>query len=183
MKLKNHPFFKKYKVIKIVLLVHLVTSVLVLTTQLVHGFINQDIAGSFKKPFENYKALYNPEKYLKKDIFVVDTAFVQSEVSSSQGKSTSKDHTIIRGNLLHSKIKKEIDCAYINSAVITGAYTYNQNVKTIEVLRNTLNDEVFYNDKTDLKSQKIDAVLGLYFYYSFIPLLIILFLLKKKSHN
>jgi len=163
MNLKNHPFFKKYRTVKIVLLVHFIFSLIICVTQLVHGFIDKDVLGTFEKPFENYKAFHHPEKYLKKDVFVVDTAFISTETSSSQGKSTFKDITVIRGNLLHSTKKQELRFA------------------GIKVWRNTINDEVFLGNKKDFESAKTNATLHIYFYFSLIPLLIILLILKRKS--
>jgi hypothetical protein len=107
MKIKNNIFFKKYKIIKIFLLVHLSFSLITSISGLVHGYIQGNIKVSFQKRFENYKALSNPEKYLKNDFFIVDTAFIETRtISNMKSSSTSKDYTIIRGNLLSSKIKQ-----------------------------------------------------------------------------
>ena len=181
MKLKNHPFFKKYKIVKVILLVHVIFSSLILVSELVHGLIDKDVLGSFEKPFENYKAFQNPEKYLKKEFFVVDTAYVEKEVSSSMGKSTSKDVTIIRGNLLHSDKKQELIYDGVNSNFFHDNYILNENIKPIKVWRNTINDEAFLGNKKEFKSEKINAVTHIYFYFSFFPLLIILLILKRKS--
>jgi hypothetical protein len=43
------------------------------------------------------------------------------------------------------------------------------------------NDEVFLGNKKDFESAKTNATLHIYFYFSLIPLLIILLILKKKS--
>lgn len=167
MNLKNHPFFKKYRNVKIILLVHLIFSLIICVTQLVHGFIDKDVLGTFEKPFENYKAFHNPEKYLKKEFFVVDTAFIDTETSSSQGKSTFKDITVIRGNLLHSKKKQELRFAGINANFFHDTYILTENIKPIKVWKNAINDEVFLGNEKDLNRQK----LMLFYIYTFIFLL------------
>ncbi|WP_281631832.1 hypothetical protein [Flavobacterium luteolum] len=181
MELKNHPFFKKYKIAKVALLVHVIFSSIILVTMLVHGLIDNDVLGTFEKPFENYKAFQNPEKYLKKELFAVDTAYVGTETSSSMGKSTSKDITVIRGNLLHSDKKQELIYDGVNSNFFHDTYILNENIKPIKVWRNTINDEVFLGNKKEFESEKTNAVMHIYFYFSFIPLLIILLILKRKS--
>jgi hypothetical protein len=179
MKIKNNNFFKKYKIIKIVLLIHLATSLIVTITMAVHGLIDGNVKKPFQENYENYMALYNPEKYLKDDIFVVDTAFIETQATSNQGSSTTfKDYTIIRGNLLHSKIKQEIICHYVNSTVLDGSY--HKKVKTLKVLKNSINGVAFLEDKKYINPEKANAVSGLYFNLSVIPLIIILLILKIK---
>jgi len=181
MKLKNHAFFKKYRNFKYLLLLHLAFSLIIFTSELVHGVIDGNILGSFVKRYENYKAFDNPQKYLKKDFFAIDTTYIEAQISSSQGKSSSKDYTIIKGNLLHSKNKKELSCSYVNTNLIDERYLFNKKIKVIKVWRNTINDEVFLGDKNYISRGKTNAVLGIYFSFSIIPLIIILLILKKKS--
>lgn len=147
MNLKNHPFFKKYKIIKIILLVHLVFSLFIFVSMLVHGIAEKDILGTFEKAFENHKAFENPEKYLKKEIFVIDSVFIDIKISSGQGKSTSKNITVIRGNLLHSTKKKELRFTGMNLNFFHDTYIVNENIKPIKVWRNTINDEVFFRKR------------------------------------
>lgn len=191
MNLKNHPFFKKYKYVKYVVLAHLAISLLTLTISLVNGFINQDVIGFFKAPYQNYKALDNPEKYMQKAFFVVDTAFIDTQISSSHGSSpTHKDYTIIRGNLLNSKVKREITCTYdILDRIYRSRYNYNigeiivKKVKGINVWKSTLNDEVFLGNEKAMTAERDNAIGAIYFQTTFIPLLIILFILKRKSEK
>lgn len=181
MNLKNHPFFKKYRNLKIILLVHFIFSLIICVSMLGHGITNKDILGTFKKAFDNHKAFSNPEKYLKKELFVVDTAFIGLETSSSMGKSTSKDITVIRGNLLHSTKKKELILVGINFNFFHDNYTFNENIKPIKVWRNTINDAIFLGNEREFDRAKTNAFSHIYFYFSLIPLFIILLILKKKS--
>lgn len=181
MNLKNHPFFKKYKIIKILLLVHLVFSLVIFVSVLMHGISEKDILGTFAKAFENHKAFENPEKYLKKEIFVIDSVFIDTKTSSGQGKSTSKNITVIRGNLLHSTKKKELRFTGMNLNFFHDTYIVNENIKPIKVWRNTINDEVFLGNEEEFERAKTNAVSHIYFYFSIIPLLIILLILKKKA--
>lgn len=181
MNLKNHPFFKKYKIIKILLLVHLVFSLVIFVSVLMHGIAEKNILGTFAKAFENHKAFENPEKYLKKEIFVIDSVFIDIKTSSSQGKSTSKNITVIRGNLLHSTKKKELRFTGMNLNFFHDTYIVNENIKPIKVWRNTINDEVFLGNEEEFERAKTNAVSHIYFYFSIIPLFIILLILKKKT--
>ncbi|WPO77196.1 hypothetical protein [Flavobacterium sp. KACC 22761] len=181
MNLENHPFFKKYKYVKIILLVHFIFSFIICVSMLVHGIKDKDILGTFAKAFDNYKAFNNPEKYLKKEIFVIDTVFIDIETSSSQGKSTSRDITVIRGNLLHSAKKKELRFTGMNFNFFHDTNIVNENIKPIKVWRNTINDDVFLGNEREFERAKTNAVLHIYFYFSLIPLFIILLILKKKT--
>ncbi|MRX67383.1 hypothetical protein SAMN06265349_1011068 [Flavobacterium resistens] len=181
MNLKNHPFFKKYKYVKIILLVHFIFSLIVCVSMLVHGIKDKDILGTFEKAFDNHKAFNNPEKYLKKELFVIDTVFIDIETSSSQGKSTSRDITVIRGNLLHSTKKKELRFTGMNLNFFHDTNIVNENIKPIKVWRNTINDEVFLGNEREFERAKTNAVSHIYFYFSIIPLFIILLILKKKT--
>lgn len=180
MKLKDHPFFNKYRILKYILLGHLAFSLLIFTSDIIRDIVNEHIFASIEKRFENYKAFDNPEQYLKKDFFVVDTAYIEKKISSGKS-STTKDYTIIKGNLLHSKNKKELSCSYRNPILIDENYNFNKKIKVIKVWRNTLNDEVFLGDKNYISRGKTHAGLGIYFYFSLIPIIIILLILKKKS--
>lgn len=178
--MKNITFFKKYKIIKIVLLIHLATSLIVTITMAVHGLIDGDIKKPFQENYENYIALYNPKEYLKDDIFVVDTAYIENQATSNQGSSTIfKDYTIIRGHLLHSKTKQEITYEYVNSNILDSFY--HKKVEKINVLKNSINGIAFLEDKKYISSEKMNAVSNLYFNLSFIPLIIILLVLKIKT--
>jgi hypothetical protein len=189
MKLKNHPFFKKYRYLKYALLLHLFFSVLIFISVLVRGYIYQYPLLGLKKPFENYKALTNPKKYLKSDFFVVDTAY--TEESSDKSYENPAITTFIKGHLLHSTIKKEIICQYENSAVLYDKI-YDPEIeiympvdskkgKVLKVWRNTLNDDVFLEDKKHLSDQKGNDVFHIYIYFSVIVLIAVLLILKKKS--
>lgn len=177
MKLKDHPFFHKYRILKYILLGHLAFSLLIFTSDTIRDIIKGHIFASIEKRFENYKAFDNPEQYLKKDFFVVDTAYIET---TSSGSSTRKN-TIIKGNLLHSKNKKELSSSYRNPILIDENYNFNKKIKVIKVWRNTINDEVFLGGKNYISREKTNAGLGIYFYFSLIPLIIILLILKKKS--
>ncbi|MBS7230775.1 hypothetical protein KHA90_07045 [Flavobacterium psychroterrae] len=179
MKLKNHKFFKKYRILKYILLIHLAFSLLIFTSELIHGVIDGNILGNFQKRFENYKAFDNPEQYLKKDYFVVDTAYIEI---TSDGSSRRKN-TIIKGNLINSKNKKELSCSYRNIILIDENYNFNEKIKVIKVWRNTINDEVFLGGKNYISREKTNAGGGIYSYFSLIPLIIILLILKNKSEN
>jgi hypothetical protein len=189
MKLENHPFFKKYRYLKYILLAHLAFCILVITTELVHGIIRHDIVGVFEEPYKDYKALYNPEKYLEKVSFVVDTAFIEVHTSSSKGSSpTHRNYTIIKGNVLNSKIKREISCPYdVLDRIYRSRFDYNigeiitHKVKSIKVLKSKLNDNLFLGNERFLNAEKDNAIGGIYFHFSFIVLLIVLYILKKKS--
>ncbi len=189
MKLKNHSFFKEYRTIKYVLLFHLAVSLFIVTSELVRAYKDGEVIKGIEKPLKNYKALYNPEKYLKHDFFVFDTAFTEE---STSGKSSRSIYTVVRGNLLHSKIKKQIICQYdalpafyhSSLTLIHNNYTSvydKKKVKIINVWRNTLNDDVFLEEKRQIEAQKINAVAHLYFQVSIILLIVILIILKKKS--
>jgi len=122
--MKNNSFFKKYKIIKIILLTHLIFSLIVTITLAVHGFMDGNVMGRFKKNYENYIALSNPEKYLKDDLFIIDTAYIEVQASSNMKSATTfKNYTIIKGNLLHSKIKQEMICHYTVSTVLDDTST------------------------------------------------------------
>ena len=191
MNLKNHPFFKKYKYFKFVLLTHLAFSLLNVTIFLVHGFINKDVVGIFKAPYQNYKALNNPEKYLQKVFFVVDTAYNETQTSANRGSSPShKDYTIIKGNLLNSKVKREITSTYdVLDRIYRSRYNYNtgevivKKVKGINVWKSTINDEFFLGNEKAMSAERDNATGHIYFQISLIPLLIILFVLKRKSEE
>lgn len=178
--MKNITFFKKYKIIKIVLLIHLVTSLIVTITMAVHGIIDGDIKKPFQETYQNYIALYNLEKYMKHDMFVVDTAYIETQTSSNmKSSSTFKDYTIIKGNLLNSKIKQELIYNYVNSKILDESY--HKKVKTLKVLKNTINGVAFLEDKEYITSARADVVSGLYFLFSLVPLIIILLVLKIKT--
>jgi hypothetical protein len=175
MNLTNHPFFKKYKNLKIGLLFHLFFSLLIFISGLVRGYINKEPLLGVKKPFENYTALSSPEKYLKSDFFVVDTAFIE-ETSGRKPSDTKSKHTIIQGNLLHSKIKREIfwqgnniytfysgRLAFVNNNF---TYVYTRKAKIIKVWRNTFNNDLFLDNKKQLSDEKGNAV----FHYTFFSL-------------
>lgn len=191
MNLKNHPFFKKYKYFKYGLLTHLAFSLLNVTIFLVHGFINKDVVGIFKAPYQNYKALNNPEKHLQKVFFVVDTAYIETQISSSPGSTpTHKDYTIIKGNLLNSKEKREITCTYdILDRIYRSRYDYNigeiivKKVKGIKVWKSTINDEVFLGNEKAMTAERDNAIGSIYFQITLIPILVILFILKRKSEE
>lgn len=189
MELKNHPFFKKYRYLKYALLLHLFFSALIFISVLVRGYIYQYPLLSLKKPFENYKALSNPKKYLKSDFFVVDTSFI--EESSDKSYENPAITTFIRGHLLHSTIKKEIICQYQHLAVLYDSI-YDPEIeiyrlvdskkgKVLKVWRNKVNDDVFLEDKKHLNDQKGNAVFHIYIYFSVIVLIVVLLILKKKS--
>ena len=190
MNIKDHPFFTKYRYLKYLLLFHLFFSLLVFISGLFYGYTNGDPVLGLKKNYNNYTALSNPEKYLKSDIFVVDTAFIE-ETSGNKPSDKKSKHTVIKGNLLHSKIKREIlwsgnniytfykgRLALVNSDFI---YVYTRKAKSVKVFRNTLNDELFLDDKKHLAQKKTDAIFGLYIQFSLLFLPIVLFILKKKS--
>lgn len=191
MNLKNHKFFQKYKYLKYILLAHLAFSILLLTSTLVHGFTNHDVVGIFKAPYQNYKALNNPEKYLQKVFFVVDTAYIETQISPNRGSAPShKDYTIIKGNLLNSNIKREITCTYdVLDRIYRTRYNYNtggiivKKVKGINVWKSTINDEVFLGNERAMSAEKDNAIGHIYFQVTLIPLLIILFILKRKSEE
>ncbi|MFD2938777.1 hypothetical protein [Flavobacterium notoginsengisoli] len=189
MNLKNHSFFKKYRYFKYFLLVHLFFSVLIFISQLVHGVINGSIIEQIKKPYQNYTALSNPEKYLKTDFFVLDTAF--TEKSSSDKNSSSVD-TFIKGNLLHSKTKKEIIYQGNHLAVFYRErlkmfengdlkYVSIKKKKIIPVWKSILNDTLFLKSKKHLSDQKANAITIIYVEFSIILIIIILVFLKNKS--
>jgi hypothetical protein len=178
--MKNITFLKKYKTIKILLITHLVFSLIVTISLAVHGFNEGNVTGRFVKNYENYIALSNPEKYLKDDFFIVDTAYIEVQTSSNmKSSSTFKDYTIISGNLLHSKIKQQMICHYVVSTVLDEKYAKNE--KKIKVLRNNINDVAFLGDKRYITPAKDNAVGSLYFLFSIVPLTIILLILKIKS--
>ena len=190
MNIKDHPFFKKYRYLKYLLLFHLFFSLLVFISGLFYGYTNGDPLLGLKKNYNNYTALSNPEKYLKSDFFVVDTAFIE-ETSGNKPSDKKSKHTVIKGNLLHSKIKREIlwsgnniytfykgRLALVNNDFI---YVYTRKAKSVKVFRNTLNDELFLDDKKHLAQKKTDAIFGLYIQFSLLFLPIVLFILKKKS--
>ena len=181
MNLENHPFFKKYKYVKIILLVHLIFSFIIFVSMLVHGIEDKDVLGTFEKAFDNHKAFSNPEKYLKKETFVIDTVFIDIQTSSSQGKSTVKEITVLRGNLLHSTKKKELRFTGMNLNFFNDTYIVNENIKPIKVWRNTINDEVFLGNEREFERAKTNAISHIYFYFSIIPLFIFLLILKKKT--
>ncbi|MBF4505925.1 hypothetical protein IRZ83_04535 [Flavobacterium sp. JLP] len=183
MKLEDHPFFKKYRVLKYILLAHLAFSLFIFVSHLVHGITDRDILRPFEITFENYKAFHDPQKYLKKEFFVVDTAFIATETSSSQGKSTFKDITVIRGNLLNSTKKQELIYRGFNGNFFNDNNIFNENIKTIKVWRNIINDEVFLGNEQEFERKKDSATGLIYFYFSLIPLIIILLILKKKSEK
>lgn len=190
MTLKNHPFFKKYKNLKIGLLLHLFFSLLIFISGLVRGYINNAPLLGLKKPYENYTALSNPEKYLKSDFFVVDTAFI-GITWSGKSSDTKSEYTVIKGNLLHSKVKKEIICQDDNLATFYSerlalvndnlTYVYNRKAKPVKVWRNTLNDDLFLANKKHLSEEKINAICDLYIQFSLLLITAILLLLKEKS--
>ena len=177
MKLEDHPFFKKYRVLKYILLAHLAFSLFIFVSHLVHGFTNQETLRPFKKTFENYKAFNDPQKYLKKELFAVDTAYIETTYSGS----STRENTVIEGNLIHSKNKKELISRYRNGNLIDENHNFNKKIKVIKVWRNTINDEVFLGGENYISREKDNAILGIYFYFSTIPLIIILLILKKKS--
>ena len=176
--MKNIAFFKKYKIIKIILLTHLVFSLIVTITLAVHGFMDGNVMGRFKKNYENYIALSNPGKYLKDDLFIVDTAYIEVQASSNMKSTTTfKNYTIIKGNLLHSKIKQEMICHYTVSTVLDDT----KKGKVIKVLKNSINGVAFLGDKRYITPAKDNAVGSLYFLFSILPITIILIILKIKS--
>lgn len=185
MKRKKHPFFQKNKAMKYFLLVHLAISLVLVITQLVHGCIEKDPIKSIAKPFENLKALNNPEKYLKSDLFLVETAFTEQRKSS--GVSTSHfTYTTIKGHLADSKIQRQetfqnnhLSNVYPIKSALTSNTT--QIYKPIKVFVNKLNDEIYLEDKKLLQDEKLNAGLGFYFQVSLIVLSIQLLILKKRS--
>ncbi|WP_281324439.1 hypothetical protein [Flavobacterium sp. IMCC34518] len=183
MKINNNAFFKKHKIIKIILLVHLAISLLISISEIVHGYIDGNVKQGFEKNFQNGLALYNQDKYLAKDFFVVDTAYIEIHASPSHRSTTTyTDNTVIKGHLLHSKFKQEMICNYKNSAILNDTSYQeinNKKVKILEVLRNRINDNVFLEDKQYIKESMIDAVSGIYLLISIIPLVLIL-LIKSK---
>nr|WP_294788018.1 hypothetical protein [uncultured Flavobacterium sp.] len=190
MKLRKHPFFQKNKSFKYFLLVHLVISLIAFIFQLVHGCLEGNALKSISKPYQNYKALNNPEKYLKSDFFILDTAFVEQKKSSAGTTTTHSDYTVIKGRLLNSKIEKEITIQgnslaafYIKKYAVNNSskLVYAKKNKSVKVVKNKLNDEIFLEDKNVLQDEKCNAIIGLYFQFSLIFLIIILFTLKKES--
>lgn len=178
--MKNNIFFKKYKLIKIIVLTHLVISLICTTIMVVNGYIDGNVIGRFKRNYENYIALSNPEKYLTHDHFVVDTSFIEVRPTSNmESTTTTKDYTIIRGNLLNSKIKQELICHYIVSSILED--NHHKQVRVITVLKNKINGVAFLGDKRYMTPEKDNAVASLYFLFSIIPLIIILLILKIKS--
>lgn len=190
MNLNNHPFFTKYRNLKYALLFHLCVSFFIFVSGLVRGYNNEEPLLGVKKPFENYTALSNPEKYLKSDFFVVDTAFIE-ETSGNKPSDTKSKYTVIRGNLLHSNIKKEIiwqgNNIYtfykgrlaLNNNNFT--YVYTRKAKSVKVWRNILNDDLFLDNKKHLEHKKTNAVFHIYIFFSLFLITTILFILKKKS--
>lgn len=190
MKRKKHPFFRKNKTMKYFLLVHLAISLVFVISQFVHGCIEGNPLKSIAEPFENLKALYNPEKYLQNDLFVIDTVF--TEQGKSSGTSASRcAYTTIKGHLKDSKTQKQIACQndYLTNAYNT-KYALADNTislvchkknKPIKVLKNKLNDEIFLNNEKLLQSERNNAIIGLYFQISLILLIIQLLILKKES--
>lgn len=188
MNIKKHKFFKKYRILKYILLLHLAFSLLIFTSELIHGIIDGNALGSVTMPFENYTALYNPEKYLKNDFFVVDTAFIEETPKS---KSSSSIRTKIKGNLLHSNIKRELICNYDDlNAFYKGSltlknddfiYVYHKKANVINVWRNTINDSLFLKEKKAISNEKLDAIFLIYIQISIIMILTALIILKKKS--
>ncbi len=190
MNIKNHPFFTKYRNFKYLLLFHLFVSLFIFISGLVGGYNNGDPLLGLKKPFENYTALSNPEKYLKSDFFVVDTAFIE-ETSGRKPSDTKSKYTVIRGNLLHSNIKKEIiwqgnniytfykERLALNNDNFN--YVYTRKAKSIKVWRNKLNDALFVDNKKHMEDQKFNAVSHLYIQFSLLLLPLVLLILKKKS--
>lgn len=178
--MKNIAFLKKYKIIKIILLTHLVFSLIITITLAVHGFKDGNITERFEKNYDNYIALSNPGKYLKDDLFIIDTAYIEVQASSNMKSATTfKNYTIIRGNLLHSKIKQEMICHYTVSTVLDD--TSIKKAKRIKVLKNSINGVAFLGDNRYLTPVKDNAIGSLYFLFSILPLTIILIILIKKS--
>lgn len=178
--MKNISFFEKYKIIKIIIIAHLVFSLFVTTSLAIHGIEEGNVMIYFKKNYENYIALSNPEKYLKDDFFIVDTAYIEVQTRSNmKSSSTFKDYTIIKGNLLHSKIKQEMICHYVVQTVLDDKDSKNK--KTIKVLKNSINGVAFLGDKSYLIPAKDNAFGGTYFLVSIVPLILILIILKIKS--
>ncbi|MFP3813866.1 hypothetical protein, partial [Bacillus sp. SIMBA_005] len=65
---------------------------------------------SIVRPFENFKALNKPKKYLKNDFFIIDTAITEQRKSSA-GTSTERcTYTTIKGHLKDSETQKDIIC-------------------------------------------------------------------------
>lgn len=191
MNLKKHSFFKKCRYFKYFLLVHLFFSGVVFVSQLVHGVANDAILEQIKKPYQNYTAILNPEKYLKTDFFVLDTAFIEK---SSLDQNSNSVNTFIQGNLLHSKTKKEIiyqgdhlaDFYRERLKMFENGdlkYVSIKKKKIIPVWKNTLNDTLFLKSKKHLSDQKANAITIIYTEFSIILIIIILVLLKKKSEK
>ncbi|MCR4030451.1 MULTISPECIES: hypothetical protein [Flavobacterium] len=191
MKLRKHPFFQKNKSFKYFLLVHLVISLIFCVSQLIHGFIKGDPFKSIAKPFENLKALSIPEKYLKTDFFVLDTAFVEQKESSSGASTECSKYTIVKGHVKDSDTQREIIAQDNNlETFYTVKYDLVNNIKTpiyikknepIKIWRSTLNDEIFLENEQMILDEKFNAVIGLYFQVSLILLTIQLLILKKRS--
>lgn len=190
MSLKNHPFFTKYRYLKYLLLFHLFFSFLILISGLVRGYSNGDSLLGLKKPYENYAALSYPEKYLKSDFFAVDTAYIE-ETSGRKPTDKKSKYTVIKGNVWHSKIKREIIWQGNNIYTFYSGrlalvdnnftYVYTRKAKSIKVWRNTLNDDLFLDNKTHLSQEKINAIFEVYIQFSLLSITIILIILKKKS--
>lgn len=190
MSLKNHPFFTKNRYLKYLLLFHLFFSLLILISGLVRGYINGDSLLGLKKPYENYAALSYPEKYLKSDFFAVDTAYIE-ETSGRKPTDKKSKYTVIKGNVSHSKIKREIIWQGNNIYTFYSGrlalvdnnftYVYTRKAKSIKVWRNTLNDDLFLDNKTHLSQEKINAIFEVYIQFSLLSITIILIILKKKS--
>ncbi|MBE8723982.1 hypothetical protein [Flavobacterium hungaricum] len=178
--MENIPFFKKYKIIKIIVIAHLIFSLFVTISLAIHGFNEGNITIHFIKNYQNYIALSNPEKYLKEDFFIVDTAYIEVQTRSNMTSSpTFKDYTIIKGNLLHSKIKQEMICHYVVQTVLD--HKDYKNKKTIKVLKNSINGVAFLGDKSYLVPAKDNAFGSSYFLISIVPLILILIILIIKS--
>lgn len=187
MKRKRHPFFQKNKTMKYFLLVHLVISLVFVISQFVHGCTEGNPLKSIVRPFENFKALNKPKKYLKNDFFLIDTAITEQRKSSAGTSTERGTYTSIKGHLKGSEIQRDLTCPdnqlidiYNTKYTLTSNNDLLKN-KTIKVLRNKLNNEIFLNNEKLLQAEKSNAIIGLYFQISLILLIIQLLILKKKS--
>ena len=164
---------KKNKIINMLLIGHLLFSILVVLSMVIHCRI--------KKPFQDFIALNNPKKYIKRDTILIDTIIIKD--TSINGRSNNFQ-TIIKGKLLSSKIETQI--IYPNRDFIEKDLSFkvtvkNKKIKCLEVLRNILNNNVYLDNPKFTNSDKVSALVNIYFICTLFPLIIIIFLKNKKK--
>lgn len=135
---------------------------------------------SLKEPFQNIRALNNPNKYLISDVLVLDTIITTSKVKDG---STSYS-TSIKGKLIDKNISKEINFLYQDNSYnkLIFEFKYKSiNQKGLKIYRNKLNDNIFLKNYKYLKNKKTDAFLKIYFICSLLPSLILMIILLKRK--